>query len=260
MRNIEYWFILGHNYYASANRGRRWLPQTAWRCRQFTNTLLFSDCKAEGGVGGRPRTSPSSTVCRNSWLVNRLFKHNVTCTCAASEQHHCITWTGVMSLRLAVMANIQSSIVLYRCWSWSPLQLLDRAWTEDGESRTSRQFVEKLYVIQNAYCWRHTDPSLTNLMSKCVCECTCMFVRVSIQNQSHKRSSQAADVQASALEGWLISRFVLNINSHLIHRHQSHKATEFRTPRTRPAESSKVPHNKRKGRFLAFIERICSQN
>lgn len=214
-----------------------------------------------GWGGGRPRTSPSSTVCRNSWLVFRLFKRNMTCTCAASEQHHCITWTGVMSLCLAVMANIQSSIVLYRCWSWSPLQLLDRAWTEDGDPEPHVSLLKSCMwsrtLIAGDTLIRHWQVSCLNV---CVCVCTCMFVRVCIQNQSHKRSSQAADVQASALEGWLISRFVLNINSHLIHRHQSHKATEFRTPRTRPAESSKVPHNKRKGRFLAFIERICSQN
>lgn len=130
-------------------------------------------------------------------------------------------------------------------------------------SRTSRQFVEKLYVIQNAYCWRHTDPSLTKV--SCLKRmCVCVYVHVLsgcvFKTRAIKGHHRSADVQASALEGWLISRFVLNINSHLIHRHQSHKATEFRTPRTRPAESSKVPHNKRKGRFLAFIERICSQN
>ena len=151
-----------------------------------------------------------------------------------------------MSLHLAMMANIQSSTVLYRCSA----EILTSCWIGHELKMGIPNLMsvcENLYVIQNVYCSRHTESLASGCsglseLSKCVCvcvwgnACTCMCVRMCIQNQSHKRSSQTADVQSSALEGWLISRFVLNINSHLIHRHQNHKATEFRTPRTRLAE------------------------
>lgn len=150
-----------------------------------------------------------------------------------------------MSLHLTVMANIQSSIVFYRCSA----EVLSSCW-RGHELKMGipnlTSVCEKLYVIQNSYCLRHTDLSqkvspLAALECVCACRYVCCFCVCVCQNvysnQSHKghHRPQTTLVQSSALEGWLISRFVLNINSHL-HRHQSHKATEFRTPRTRLAE------------------------